>query len=253
MSYIKRQLDGQVPKPKRRRVTKIKGTDPGRGGNLSEKADAEKRLKISYEEYLKSKHWCRTRQQMLRAYGHKCAKCGSWVCIKIHHLSYKRLGQEKFEDLLPLCSKCHRRHHRDKKDNATLKRYVRKGEIVRTAVIEEMRKSRILLNYVRRPDLRRKPLPDGFLEEAEKIMAFFEVRKGEFYNLNHAMVAMGYRFREDKNEKKNSMKHFQRRLDRRNERTSPERKKIKEEVSKKWEERRKQIDDSFRNRVLPGA
>lgn len=67
--------------------------------------------KIDYKEYLKTPHWRKTRNKALKHYGKHCYLCGSTEHIVIHHNSYKNIGHEKMEDLIPLCNKCHAIYH----------------------------------------------------------------------------------------------------------------------------------------------
>jgi hypothetical protein len=60
-----------------------------------------------YLEYLKSEHWQETRARFRASR----LQQGCYVCgdprVDLHHKTYKRLGNERLTDLLPLC----RRHH----------------------------------------------------------------------------------------------------------------------------------------------
>lgn len=66
----------------------------------------------SYEEYLRSDHW----RDVKRAYGcsdrSQYCPCGAWG-TDLHHRTYRRLGEERLGDLVPLCREHHRElHHR---------------------------------------------------------------------------------------------------------------------------------------------
>jgi phage protein U len=63
--------------------------------------------------YLKSPHWRFTRwakkaQTFLLKGSVRCEKCGSKKRLHIHHITYKRLGQERLSDLQVICHDCHR-------------------------------------------------------------------------------------------------------------------------------------------------
>jgi hypothetical protein len=62
----------------------------------------------SYSEYLDSDHWKRVKEQY-RALKlpQECLVCFS-PNVDLHHKTYKRLGAERTQDLIPLC-----RHHHD--------------------------------------------------------------------------------------------------------------------------------------------
>lgn len=68
----------------------------------------------SYDEYLQSEHWHRTRQRILRRDSHRCRLCnapGHKVVLNVHHRTYKDLGHEDENDLVTLCRKCHQTFH----------------------------------------------------------------------------------------------------------------------------------------------
>lgn len=61
----------------------------------------------SYDEYLSSSRWLRTRARYLASeLSQRCIVC-KCTTFDLHHLTYRRLGREHLEDLVPLC----RRHH----------------------------------------------------------------------------------------------------------------------------------------------
>lgn len=64
-----------------------------------------------YQEYLLSDLWRSRRSQAIRDAGYHCEQCGSMVRLQIHHLDYRRLGNENKEDLVVLCEKCHKNRH----------------------------------------------------------------------------------------------------------------------------------------------
>lgn len=71
---------------------------------------------MPYEEYLRTPHWKRKREDKLRAAGHRCQVCNSGSGIlDVHHRTYERLGEELDMDLTVLCRGCHRRHHESRR------------------------------------------------------------------------------------------------------------------------------------------
>lgn len=76
-----------------------------------------------YDDYLNSDHWQRTRiQRLLKADINdewsviRCERkdCGLYVplqALDIHHLTYKRVGSERMEDLAVYCRSCHGVEH----------------------------------------------------------------------------------------------------------------------------------------------
>jgi len=67
---------------------------------------------INYEVYMQSKEWFLRKQNVYEQRGGKCERCGSDFRTEVHHLSYKNLGNEKDDDLIVLCRKCHMIEHR---------------------------------------------------------------------------------------------------------------------------------------------
>lgn len=68
-----------------------------------------------YAQYLKSKEWIDLKIDLISMRGQKCEKCGkhkkSPTLLQIHHLTYKNIFNESPEDLMILCSRCHRIEH----------------------------------------------------------------------------------------------------------------------------------------------
>ena len=67
-----------------------------------------------YNKYLRSQEWADKKQEVFKHYGKKCSMCGSTQEICVHHKTYKRMGDENINDLVPLCYTCHARVHRFK-------------------------------------------------------------------------------------------------------------------------------------------
>lgn len=72
---------------------------------------APSRQPDSYQAYLRSPHWRKTRQMRLRHDGFRCVGCGK-PATEVHHRSYARLRREELEDLRSVCHKCHSLIHR---------------------------------------------------------------------------------------------------------------------------------------------
>lgn len=71
---------------------------------------------MSYEEYLHSAHWAGLRDKHI--YKNKRSHC--WICglsktkylLRLHHESYRRLGEEKLgRDIFIICKSCHKALH----------------------------------------------------------------------------------------------------------------------------------------------
>src|SRR5262249_34604482 len=65
----------------------------------------------TYEEYLRSDVWRKTKQRYnLSEYPKFCLLCGS-KSFELHHRTYERLGHEELYDLVPLCPPHHTALH----------------------------------------------------------------------------------------------------------------------------------------------
>lgn len=65
-----------------------------------------------YEEYLASQAWREKRRRYFAAkrLPKTCLACGSEQ-VQLHHRTYRRLGREHLQDLVPLCQPCHSAGH----------------------------------------------------------------------------------------------------------------------------------------------
>lgn len=71
---------------------------------------AEALRALDYRDYLRTRHWRRTREAAIAHYGARCVLCGSYE-IEVHHRTYENLGRETVSDLVVLCVGCHSRWH----------------------------------------------------------------------------------------------------------------------------------------------
>lgn len=62
--------------------------------------------------YMKSDRWRKKRVKVLDRDGHKCVQCkrGDGP-LQVHHLTYERYGNERLDDLVTLCERCHSTEH----------------------------------------------------------------------------------------------------------------------------------------------
>lgn len=67
--------------------------------------------KDAYIQYINSKEWTIRRQSYIQIYGMGCQICIEKRGTQLHHMSYRRLGNEPDKDLLFLCSSCHHDIH----------------------------------------------------------------------------------------------------------------------------------------------
>lgn len=66
---------------------------------------------MPYVEYLKTKHWKNVKKKTFIRAGHKCQLCSSKLNLNVHHNTYENRGEERYEDLIVLCQKCHDKFH----------------------------------------------------------------------------------------------------------------------------------------------
>ena len=80
--------------------------------------DMKKSAAERYEDFLKSDYWKYVRGKKLKDAHNKCQICGSKKSLNVHHNSYANHGQEykHLEDLVVLCSECHKKFHNKLKD-----------------------------------------------------------------------------------------------------------------------------------------
>jgi DNA-directed RNA polymerase subunit RPC12/RpoP len=66
-----------------------------------------------YLEYLQSEEWCAKRMHIAKLNNYVCQNCNrkTFVNFHIHHLTYMHLGNELDNELVFLCSNCHKNIH----------------------------------------------------------------------------------------------------------------------------------------------
>jgi hypothetical protein len=64
-----------------------------------------------YDTYISSSRWDRRRARYYGSHTKACRACGSTEDIHLHHHTYKRLGKEHDDDLVPLCQAHHAEVH----------------------------------------------------------------------------------------------------------------------------------------------
>ena len=78
---------------------------------LRKQQDSNQSRKKLYDLYLQSKEWKQKRSEVLFRDGHCCQLCGDEENLRVHHLTYNRVGNEALFDLVTLCSHCHANEH----------------------------------------------------------------------------------------------------------------------------------------------
>jgi hypothetical protein len=63
-----------------------------------------------FNKYLKSDEWKHKRKLIMDFYNWTCQRCSN-KATDLHHKTYENIFQEKFEDLEPLCRRCHNKEH----------------------------------------------------------------------------------------------------------------------------------------------
>jgi hypothetical protein len=64
-------------------------------------------IQSRYREYRNSKYWKMKRKQIHILANNICELCNSIASNQVHHLTYKRLGEERNSDLMAVCRGCH--------------------------------------------------------------------------------------------------------------------------------------------------
>ena len=89
--------------------------------------------------YLHSRKWMDMRLLVLSFNNNECKACGSKGPLEIHHITYQRLGDERTEDLTPLCggvNGCHNKLHniaaKLHPDNPYGRQYIYSLDIIKT-------------------------------------------------------------------------------------------------------------------------
>jgi hypothetical protein len=80
--------------------------------------------KKEYDKYLNSNHWKKLRLRIAQERNYRCEVCDKMIRKRyhIHHLTYDNIGNEKDEDLMFLCEKCHNEIHKGKIERSKTKK-----------------------------------------------------------------------------------------------------------------------------------
>jgi hypothetical protein len=82
-------------------------------GTLASPVKSNTEWRERYNAYItKSATWQDKRNERLALDGNRCQGCGSLVNLNVHHLNYRRLGNEQMRDLVTVCETCHEKIHR---------------------------------------------------------------------------------------------------------------------------------------------
>lgn len=65
-----------------------------------------------YKSYIQSPEWKARRDRVVAVYGGRCYCCSEQTqFLDVHHRTYRRLGKERPDDLVPVCRRCHQLIH----------------------------------------------------------------------------------------------------------------------------------------------
>lgn len=66
-----------------------------------------------YARYIESPEWAAFRERYYRTHDKRCfvVECGSTESIRLHHINYRRIGNERPTDVVPLCAFHHKEVH----------------------------------------------------------------------------------------------------------------------------------------------
>lgn len=61
-----------------------------------------------YRRYLASREWALLKEAVRRRSDGRCERCRHGEYEETHHVTYERIGNERLEDLMAVCSLCHK-------------------------------------------------------------------------------------------------------------------------------------------------
>ena len=64
-------------------------------------------FRLKYDQYMESDEWRSRRNKVLKRAGGTCEGCLERPATQVHHLNYRRLGEEMLFDLVAVCDECH--------------------------------------------------------------------------------------------------------------------------------------------------
>ncbi len=96
----------------------VKVRHPGMSRKKGSRRAKKLGLSKEYLEYIGSLFWKEKRKEFLEYWEYRCSSCKNAgtasVPLDVHHNTYERLGNEKHNDCIVLCRKCHDLLHRAK-------------------------------------------------------------------------------------------------------------------------------------------
>ena len=79
-----------------------------------------------YKEYLQSDQWKYIKAKVISRDKGICQGCFIKAPLEVHHLTYKRIGEELGVDLISLCSVCHNIIHEKTNIESDWSKYINK-------------------------------------------------------------------------------------------------------------------------------
>lgn len=97
-------------KKKARREKRVRERQEKR--STPQRTERKSRFSERYLAYIRSPQWRQKREKSFQVHGRVCNRCPSKHRLQCHHLTYKRLGDERVEtDIEILCFDCHNEEH----------------------------------------------------------------------------------------------------------------------------------------------
>ncbi len=105
---------------------------------------------INYYEYMQSEEWRKKQDNLIYVYKYrKCLFCSSKINIHCHHLTYEHFGDERDNEIIFLCKKCHDNvHEYSRKYNTTV--YIATVRISKVLKIENTSEKNTYSKYNRK-------------------------------------------------------------------------------------------------------
>jgi len=75
-----------------------------------------------YDNFINSSEWAAIKNRYWRTHSRTCAVCSTSKYIHLHHMVYGQFGQEKDDDLIPLCREHHDEYHAQNGTQRNMKR-----------------------------------------------------------------------------------------------------------------------------------
>lgn len=108
-----------------------------KNASIFKKKIPKPRSKEEYSKYLRTFRWTIAKRRLYRERGRQCEKCPNTKALQVHHLTYDRVGNERYSDLQILCAWCHAEEHDriiDEHLQAKIEKEAQKQEVAQAAL-----------------------------------------------------------------------------------------------------------------------